>query len=41
MTNWLPTRFLAATIDLDETGDLTCEKFFSEAIDPTSTAVNV
>jgi hypothetical protein len=30
MTNWLPTRFLAATVDLDD--DLTCEGYFTDAV---------
>ena len=30
MTKWLPTRYLAATIDLNEA--LTCEKYFEQAV---------
>lgn len=30
MTNWLPTRFLAATIDTND--DLTCENYFFNAV---------
>lgn len=30
MTNWLSTRFLAATLDLDET--VTCRKYFKHAL---------
>lgn len=41
MINWLPTRFLAATIDVDDTGDLTCENFFNEAKDPDNSTMNV
>ena len=41
MGTWLPTRFLAATIDVDDTGDLTCQNFFNEAKDPDNSTMDV